>query len=268
MKRTFFAALAAVLLIGCSNNNNEEPQQGSTSATFRLFPTLGIETTRAELTMADMTDLWVYEGSTELAHQTSTDDDFGSPTITLDYGEHTLTIVASKAAEQAVADGAWSCTKVSPTFGKVAGLTVSAKTKAVAATLEMMSGAFKVLIDDEIPTTAKTMEVKFTPYPRSLSLSDLTASGSESYTYTIDVSSKVGKSNVSWNMYYLQARESTVDVTVKDAAGSAIVSHSLSCSLNKGESNTLHGNFFGNGSGMDLSLATDYTKTNDYDLND
>lgn len=62
--------------------------------------------TRATLTELSMTDLWIFDYMGDVLqqsiHQSSTDATFGTPSLSLDYGDHTFYFVASRGSDPVV----------------------------------------------------------------------------------------------------------------------------------------------------------------------
>ena len=151
MKKMMMAFAVATILLSC--NKDDEPSQVPSGGRIAIvIPadsmenhatiTFGCSTTttairpmtRATLSSISLTDLWVYDlpsGQTTptlLAHQTSEDADFGAPTITAEYGDHTFYFVASR-GDTPTTDGTtitWA--KPSDTFWSSLTMTVAPST--------------------------------------------------------------------------------------------------------------------------------------------
>jgi hypothetical protein len=108
---------------------------------------------------SSMTDVWVFDYvGGELQQTVHQDDntsaDFGSPSIDLAYGTHTLYFVASRGLTPTVntTDHTITWVKPSDTFHKALTLTVDANTGSQAVTLERMVAKLKMTINDAIAT--------------------------------------------------------------------------------------------------------------------
>ena len=108
MKKTMILLAAALLLTACSNE--EDALNGSpveqTNVTLTFSPYELSPMTRTATSIAGMVthlDVWVTDGTNEVsAHQSSTDDNFGSVTFALNKTKtYTLTAVAHKCTTDA-----------------------------------------------------------------------------------------------------------------------------------------------------------------------
>jgi hypothetical protein len=113
-----------------------------------------------------MTDVWVmdYVGGElkQQVHQVSADADFGSPTLSLSVGAHTLYFVASRGTEPALDTDARTLTfsKVNDTFWAAKALNVSATTTGTqAVALDRIATKLRITFSDAIPTGAATFNV-------------------------------------------------------------------------------------------------------------
>ena len=120
--------------------------------------------TRASLTELNLTDVWVFDyvgGQLQATtHQTASDADFGAPTITAEYGDHTFYFVASR-GDNPTSDGTtitWA--KPSDTFWSSLTITVAPSTSASqSVTLHRVAARLRVTITDKIPTGLATLSV-------------------------------------------------------------------------------------------------------------
>ena len=94
---------------GCS------PAQGKAMVKLVCSPTPSVSYTRASIVANDkqLTDLYILDYNKEtgkllqVLHQTSTAEDFAEPTLNLDYGNHTLKVIATRSSSPSLlsADG-------------------------------------------------------------------------------------------------------------------------------------------------------------------
>ena len=120
--------------------------------------------TRASLTELSLTDVWVFDyvgGQLQATtHQTASDASFGSPSLTVDYGDHTFYFVASR-GDTPTTDGTtitWA--KPSDTFWSSLTMTVAPSTSASqSVTLHRVAARLRVTITDEIPTGLAVLSV-------------------------------------------------------------------------------------------------------------
>ena len=162
MKRTNFMMLATILatvMTTACNNEETIQEQPTEKAHVKLVCGMQVET-RAALTANGkaLTDLYIldYDKATgkllQVLHQTSTAPDFAEPDLTLDYGNHTLKVVATRSQEPTLWDAgnitwpiepniltpitasqpvALTATKTSDTFGAEKDVSVGAGTATV-----------------------------------------------------------------------------------------------------------------------------------------
>lgn len=219
-----------------------------------------------------MTDLWVldYVGGTlvQQVHQTSTDEDFGTPTLNLDYGSHHVYFVASRGEGATFStEGhniAW--TKPSDTFYKDFQITVSAGTSSAHnVTLERVVTRLRVTVADEIPAGIASITVTPTTWYYGIDyLTGGPAAAQASAPRTIVIpESKVGttgSTNVS--IYgFSSATEWTTDVSVvaKDQSDAVIGTANIEDAPFKANRSTNYmGNLFVNAGGFALALSSEW----------
>jgi len=106
---------AALMLLACDRTDGEEPATAKVNVAWAdtidkktvTFDFTGLRaSTRATLTELTMTDLWIFDymgdALQQSVHQASTDATFGSPSLSLDYGDHTFYFVASRGSDPVV----------------------------------------------------------------------------------------------------------------------------------------------------------------------
>ena len=185
MKKMMMALAVAAILPSC--NKDDEPNQMPADGRIEIvIPTDSMENhatitfgcsmtgtatevqpmTRAALSSISLTDLWVYDlpdGQTTptlLAHQTASDADFGAPTITTEYGDHTFYFVASRGDTPTTDGTTISWAKPSDTFWASLAMTVAPSTSSSqSVTLQRVAARLRVTITDEIPTGLAVLSV-------------------------------------------------------------------------------------------------------------
>ena len=192
MKRTNFMMLATILAtVMTTACNNEEviQEQPTEKAHVKLVCGMQVET-RAALTANSkaLTDLYIldYDKATgkllQVLHQTSTATDFAEPDLTLDYGEHTLKVVATRSQEPTLWDAqkmtwtvepniltpitasqpvALTATKTSDTFGAEKDVSVGAGTSTVNISLDRLVAKLSVNSTDVFPDDCTTITLDF-----------------------------------------------------------------------------------------------------------
>jgi hypothetical protein len=219
-----------------------------------------------------MTDLWVldYVGGqlAQQVHQASTDEDFGTPTLNLDYGSHHVYFVASRGEGATLStEGhniAW--TKPLDTFYKDFQITVSAGTSSAHnVTLERVVTRLRVTVADEIPAGIASITV--TPSKWYYGIDYMTggpAAAQTSAPRTIAIpESKVGttgSTNVS--IYgFSSATEWTTDVNIlaKNQSDAVIGTANIEDAPFKANRSTNYtGNLFVNAGGFTLALSGEW----------
>jgi hypothetical protein len=103
-----------------------------------------------------MTDLWLFDyvdgALVRTAHKVSTDADFSSPSMSLQYGEHTLYFVASRGKTPTVDGTEITWSQPSDTFWKAVSVSVgSGSSSVVPVTLDRVATKLHVAVTDEVP---------------------------------------------------------------------------------------------------------------------
>ena len=220
------------------------------------------------LSQANMTDLWVLEDGVLLAHQTSTDPAFGSPSVELPYGEHTITFVSSPQPDQTFVDGVWSAPKAADTFGYIADIFVSSSSSTEPIVLYRLTYGLKWQSTDLVPSGTKTLRLSVSPMRESLT-DGLHATNPYTRTYTYDVSAYIGRT-ISVTVYGLPAEymvEDNITTTIDflDAAGSVLFTHTATAPVLSNRRTILSGRMFSNSASTAIRLnsewLTDYETT-------
>ena len=149
-------ATGALLFAACCKDATETPTK---SVTFSCSGDWTQNTKDLTANGSSMTDVWVFDyvngALVQTIHQSdNTASDFGSPSLDLSFGTHTLYFVASRGLTPTVNTTAHTITWVKPydTFHKALTLTVDNSTGSQAVTLERMVGKLKMTINDAIAT--------------------------------------------------------------------------------------------------------------------
>lgn len=178
MKKMMMALAVAAILPSCTKN--DEPEAVAPTLKISL-PSDSIAThatvtfafggdveirpmTRAPLTELSLTDVWVFDyvgGQLQATtHQTASDASFGSPSLTVDYGDHTFYFVASRGDTPTIDGTTISWSKPSDTFWSSLTMTVAPSTSASqSVTLHRVAARLRVTITDEIPTGLAVLSV-------------------------------------------------------------------------------------------------------------
>ena len=285
-KNLIWLAGIAMMLAACESSteydNGYNQEQGQKAIVFNCEGDLtfsafdeGVTRSGRRTMEADgkaMTDLWVldYVGGqlVQQVHQASTDEDFGTPTLNLDYGSHHVYFVASRGegATLSTAEHNIAWTKPLDTFYKDFQITVTAGTSSAHnVTLERVVTRLRVTVADEIPAGIASITV--TPTTWYYGIDYLTGGPTAAQTSaprTIAIpDSKVGttgSTNVS--IYgFSSATEWTTDVSVvaKNQSDAVIGTANIEDAPFKANRSTNYtGNLFVNAGGFALSLSGEW----------
>ena len=211
---------------------------------------------------AGVTDLWVldYVDGTlvQQLHQSSTDANFGHPSMSLTYGHHDIKFIASKGDSPVLTTSSLSWQKVKDTFTLDYPVDVVASSNGNRAPeLKRAIGGVKVVATDAVKNGTQKVAVTM---KRSLSLalpalapSEATASANE-FSIT---SSQWDKTGLALTTYTLCDEELTTDVvvTVTGTDNAVISQFTVSgVSVKKNRITTLTGDVFGRGNGFSVAI--------------
>lgn len=273
MKKIFSVMAIAMAVLSCESvdmqENGNESDVMKKDVTFVMKGITVEYATRATVQSEGMTDLWVYEGSELLAHQTIGDADFGMPTVSLNYGSHDLTFVASKSEGQTFGAN-WMCTRVLETFGKAMNVTVS-KGSATSRQVELKRVNSKVqwTIEDVVPANAgKVIIAVETCMGVDGAFNGI---GRQTYTREADLTSKRGATNVVASTTILPdaygiENDCEATITIKNDAGDVIASYSNTVAVKSNRITNIHGNLFGDYGKQTVSLLTDWDAQKDVEI--
>ena len=187
MKKIYLLIVAVAMLAACERPDLSIVDEGSTvegktektkKFTFTvkgefLTQTKDIEFSYGEATRGylaadgqNMTDLWVFDfvdgECVQTLHQSGADDDFGTPSLSLTYGQHHVYFVASRGTEPEVDASAHTITwdKVKDTFWADYAVTVvSTSNGNRAVTLDRVATKLKITATDEVPASMSVLTI-------------------------------------------------------------------------------------------------------------
>ena len=233
MKKVLFLSAFVALLIGCKGQNDPEQVQAVQFKVSTFTQTTEPMNTPRKAPILDdeggtaLTDLFIFDGTTQLAHQTSDAQDFGTVVLNLTHGNHNLSFILTRSAGITVENGVMTFTSVRSTFGKLLALNVTASTGAQDLTLDRISGQLQLTINDAFPTTANEIEFVVNPRYSQLNVTNLQAVNGASWNQRVSCTAKQGQSGVSYTFNHIcpsLTDEYTADVTINiyNAGGSVI----------------------------------------------
>ena len=279
MKNYFILAACICLALSCQKDDiieNEEEVTTGTPATkakkftFTVKGDFGAATfTRGYLAAdgQDMTDLWAFDyvdgTCVQMVHQTSTDADWGKPTMALTYGSHHVYFVASRGDEPTLSEDAHTITWGTPrdAFWKdyeVEVLNSSNGNRAV--TLDRVATKLRLTIQDEVPTGCSAVNVTLDTWYYGLDYVSGAAVTAKKQTRTVSVpASYIGTSGqMAVSIFGVSGADewvTNVAVTATDAEGKVLGSVNIAGAPFKANRSTEYsGNLFGSAGGLDVSV--------------
>lgn len=264
MRKLYLSMVGLFLLTSCSQIENNESTKLMTFAIGGDFTKSYEEMSRASVTDAGLTDIWVFDYADgqlkQQVHQSSTDTGFGTIQLPMSYGEHSVKFVASKGEAPALSGSPLSIfwTKPKDTFTLDYPLTVAPSDNgARSPELKRAVSAVKLTFTDKVPTNASEMQIAINR-STSLDISTLIAGAATSGTNILAIpASWSGKSGGEITTYTLCDDELTTDVSVLvlDNGGNSISNFTVkNVTLKKNRITTLKGEVFSRGSGFTVSV--------------
>lgn len=226
MKKFLFIAAICAAFIACKSNDPEGPKQ---SVTFKVkgfeqsTEPMNSPRRAPQATILDdeggtaLTDLYVFDGTTQLIHQTNDQENFGEVTLDLTYGQHNLSFICTRSTGITYNAGVLTFTGVRSTFGKILALNVGGNTANQSVELNRISGLLNITITDEFPANANQIEFIIATKYTKINVESLCAVEPYEFTQKVSCASKVGQSNVLYSMVILCPtldQEYTSDMTI------------------------------------------------------
>ena len=272
-KNLISCAFAALILMSCGGNEPQNLQ--SHQVTFHV-PQVVAETQpmngprRTPILTDDdgqqMSDLFLFDGATQIAHQTNAEAEFGTITVLLTAGTHHLHFIATRSTGLSYDEGILNCASLRPTFGKHYDLNVTGGSDENIS-LERLTGQVVITIEDEIPTGASQLRIQMGDYYKGINPTTFAATRSGAFDQTVNISGKVGLTNQSWTLNilvptYASESNTTFTLTATNAGGDIIGQATGTMTINSNTKTLLHGNLF-KGTRSFLSLTTAWNAEED-----
>ena len=239
-------------LCGCSSDNEGQRVAEPIEVMLTFSPYTMEAMTRTATSIASIVthlDVWITDGTTEVsAHQTNTDDGFGTVSMTLDKTKtYTLYAVAHKADGATLSDGVISFTDDKVTHAMYYSITFSpATTTSLSCVMNRIVADFRLDITDDVPAAVKKLRFTITDiYDRW----NVSTGG----THKLDRVSTIsyGGTSAIFNVYAITTDAQTlhtVTVEALDADGNALVPAQMktfeNVPLRNGYKTTYRGAFF------------------------
>lgn len=237
MKKYLLFLPFVALLAACKSN---EPLQ-TQSVTFRVatFSQSSEPLHKPAAVILDdedgspLTDIFIFDGENQVAHQTSDAEDFGTVTLPLTHGEHTLHFVATRSTGIEVGNGNMACTSLRSTFGKHLSIDVTSTTEDQDLALDRLTGMLQINILDEFPTNAAEIEFIVDNRYTTLHVEDFNGGATEtSRNIRAACTSRVGLSNQTFSINCIpktfgHSYNANVTINAYDAQGNQIATASV-----------------------------------------
>ena len=227
-KHFLLCAFVALSLLACSNKN--EPDQSKliifkVSAFEQSQEPMNSPRKAPQSTILDdeggvaLTDLYIFDGSTQVAHQVYDDDHdaFGTVTLELSHGNHNLSFICTRSTGISVENGVMTFSGIRPTFGKLLALNVSSSTPAQNLELDRITGQLSITINDEFPASANQIEFVMENKYSQINVASLLGVNGEEWSQKVSCTAKVGQSGVQYNFNTIcpsLTEEYTSDLTI------------------------------------------------------
>ena len=256
-------AAGALLFAACCKDTTETPTK---SITFSCSGDWTQNTKDLTANGSAMTDVWVFDYVDNILVQTIHQDentaaDFGSPSLDLSFGTHTLYFVASRGLTPTVNTTAHTITWVKPydTFYKALTLTVDNSTGSQAVTLERMVGKLKMTINDAIATGTTQFIVTPATWYYGMDYTDgsPTASASNQAITISCPSNYVGESGKFLTVFtFSSSAQWNTNVTLAASNGTSTISSVAinNVPIQRNRSTEYSGNLFTNNGSSTLTL--------------
>jgi len=239
--KKYLIPLLAFTMTACQKVSlYDEEMPATKTITFNVNGDFGRPTfTRATLSAdgKDMTDLWIFDyigdECVQILHQTSNDEDFGEPSMSMTYGQHHLYFVASRGSDPDVDDEehtiVWSI--VRDTFWQAAEITVGNST-ATTQEVELIRkvAKLKVTINDRVPVGCSSLTITPDSWYYGIDYINGTMTFDDCSPISVTIpNSYIGTTNLFASFFTISdASEWTTDVTISSSGSGNSVLGSVS----------------------------------------
>ncbi len=228
MKKTILLMAMVAVLFACKSKDEPQAKQQVTfkvTAFEQSTEPMGSPRKAPQATILDdeggtaLTDLYVFDGSTQLVHQAYADDNaaFGTVTLNLTHGNHNLSFICTRSTGITVENGVMAFGSIRPTFGKLLALNVTGSTGAQNLQLDRINGQLFITINDAFPATANQIEFVMENKYSSINVASLLGVNGEEWSQKVSCTGKVGQTGVQYNFYTIcpsLTEEYTSDLTI------------------------------------------------------
>ena len=198
----------------------------------------------------EMTDLYLFVDGDLAFHQQNSQMDFGTIELEMEYGDHDVTVVATRSDCQQLTNGVLEVEALKPTFGLRERITILDTDDSFVLEITRITASLLVEINDEIPAGASFVRIQIADKYDDLSVSDFSGLNAYAYTKDIPIDGMVGNTGVVLSIamlcpQYLYAYSTDVDITIYNENGGVISHHAIDDVPIKSNTKTrIFGDFF------------------------
>ena len=209
----------------------------------------------------ELTDLYLFVDGDLACHQQNSQADFGTIELELEYGDHDVTVVATRSDGKQLTNGVLEVEALKPTFGLRERITILDVSDSFVLEITRITASLLVEIRDEIPAGASFVRIQIADKYDDLRISDFSGVNAYAYTKDIPIDGMVGSTGVVLSIAmlcprYLYAYNTDVDITIYNTAGCVISHHAISDVPIKSNTKTrIFGDFF---TPMSFSVMVNY----------
>ena len=238
------SAVACVICVSCIQNSPVDAQR--TKNVVFTIKTLNVVTEPMQISRAEgkrapiyndtdgqeLTDLYFFVDGELSCHQQNSQTDFGTIELELEYGDHDVTVVATRSDGQQLTNGVLEVEALKPTFGIRERITVLDVNDSFVLEITRITASLLVEINDEIPEGASYVRIQIADKYDDLSVSDFSGLNVYAYTKDIPICVMVGNTGVVLSIamlcpQYLSAYNTDVDITIYNESGGVISHHAI-----------------------------------------
>ena len=267
------SAVACLIFVSCIQNTPIETRK--TKKVVFYVQTIKVSTEPMQIRHAEemrapiyddeggqeLTDLYFLVDGELACHQQNSQADFGTIEIELEYGDHDVTVVATRSDGQKLTNGVLEAEALKPTFGLHERITILDTDDSFVLEITRITASLLVDINDAIPEGASFVRIQIADKYDDLSVSDFSGVNSYAYTKDIPIDGMVGNTGVVLSIamlcpQYLHAYSTDVDITIYNESGCVISHHAIGDVPIKSNTKTrIFGDFF---TPMSFSVMVNY----------
>ena len=266
-------AVACLLCVSCIQNPPVEARKTKKVVFYVKTINVAIEPmqiSRAEEMRApiydddggqELTDLYLFVDGDLACHQKNSQMDFGTIELEMEYGDHDVTVVATRSDGQHLTNGVLEVEALKPTFGLRERITILDVNDSFVLEITRITASLLVEINDEIPAGASFVRIQISDKYDDLSVSDFSGLNAYDYTKDIPIDGMVGNTGVVLSIamlcpQYLSAYSTDVDITIYNENRGVISHHAIDEVPIKSNTKTrIFGDFF---TPMSFSVMVNY----------